>query len=224
MTAAPLLPEIRIEERRVRRERARAFLERDRLMAAYALADIDRRDRERARWWLARREATKSSRASLVVEVLPFRPCFATGDSEGLSRRSSATASRSRASSSRHRRPGASRDRERVPLRARRADAAGWRWPSSTFRPRVTHGGHAPRAGARRRRRSTSMETRRARYFTPRRARARDLLRRVHRQTLVVRRGHARALRGCRHRGRRQRAHAARVSRSRHGDHRAPPP
>jgi len=40
MTAAPSLPEIKIDAHASAAE-ARAFLERDRLMAAYALADID---------------------------------------------------------------------------------------------------------------------------------------------------------------------------------------
>lgn len=83
MTAAPLLPEIRIDER-ASVEETRAFLERDRLMAAYALADLDPDSGDRARWWLARREG-EAVACVLLVEMLPFRPCFATGDSEGLS-------------------------------------------------------------------------------------------------------------------------------------------
>ena len=83
MTAAPLLPQIRIDERASVAE-TRAFLERDRLMAAYALADLDPESGDRARWWLARREG-EAVACVLLVEMLPFRPCFATGDSEGLS-------------------------------------------------------------------------------------------------------------------------------------------
>jgi hypothetical protein len=82
MTAAPLLPEIEIEEQ-VPADRVRAFLERDRLMAAYALADLDAADVERARWWVASRE-DEAVAAALVVEALPFRPCFATGETEAL--------------------------------------------------------------------------------------------------------------------------------------------
>jgi RimJ/RimL family protein N-acetyltransferase len=82
MTAAPLLPEIEIEEQ-VPADRVRAFLERDRLMAAYALADLDAADIERARWWLASR-GEEPVAAALVVEALPFRPCFATGETEAL--------------------------------------------------------------------------------------------------------------------------------------------
>lgn len=83
MTAAPLLPQIRIDERASIAE-TRAFLERDRLMAAYALADLDPESGDRARWWLARREG-EAVACVLLVEMLPFRPCFATGDSAGLS-------------------------------------------------------------------------------------------------------------------------------------------
>ena len=82
MTAAPLLPEIQIDEQ-VPPERLRAFLERDRLLAAYALADLDATDVERARWWLARR-GEEPVAAALVVEALPFRPCFAIGETEAL--------------------------------------------------------------------------------------------------------------------------------------------
>src|SRR6266540_238376 len=82
MTAAPLLPEIKVEEQPPA-ERARAFLERDRLMAAYALADIDAAEIERARWWTATRDG-ETTACVLVVEALPFRPCFATGETEAL--------------------------------------------------------------------------------------------------------------------------------------------
>lgn len=82
MTAAPLLPEIRVDEQ-VPPERLRAFLERDHLLAAYALADLDATDFERARWWLARR-GDEPVAAALVVEALAFHPCFAIGESEAL--------------------------------------------------------------------------------------------------------------------------------------------
>ena len=55
MTAAPSLPEIKIDAH-ASADEARAFLERDRLMAAYALADIDQPEIEGARWWIARRD------------------------------------------------------------------------------------------------------------------------------------------------------------------------
>src|SRR5438477_137558 len=55
MTAAPLLPEIKIDVH-TSAEEARAFLERDRILAAYALADIDQPDIEGSRWWAARRD------------------------------------------------------------------------------------------------------------------------------------------------------------------------
>ena len=82
MTAAPSLPEIKIDARASAAE-ARAFLEGDRLMAAYALADIDQPEIEGARWWIARREGEIAA-VVMVVEGLPFRPCFATGASDGL--------------------------------------------------------------------------------------------------------------------------------------------
>jgi RimJ/RimL family protein N-acetyltransferase len=82
MTAAPSLPEIKIDAH-ASADAARAFLERDRLMAAYALADIDQPEIEGARWWIARREGDIAA-VVLVVEGLPFRPCFATGASDGL--------------------------------------------------------------------------------------------------------------------------------------------
>jgi GNAT superfamily N-acetyltransferase len=82
MTAAPSLPEIKIDAH-ASADEARAFLERDRLMAAYALADIDQPEIEGARWWIARREGDIAA-VVLIVEGLPFRPCFATGASDGL--------------------------------------------------------------------------------------------------------------------------------------------
>jgi RimJ/RimL family protein N-acetyltransferase len=82
MTAAPSLPEIKIDAH-ASADEARAFLERDRLMAAYALADIDQPEIEGARWWIARRDGDIAA-VVLVVEGLPFRPCFATGASDGL--------------------------------------------------------------------------------------------------------------------------------------------
>jgi GNAT superfamily N-acetyltransferase len=82
MTAAPSLPEVKIDAH-ASADEARAFLERDRLMAAYALADIDQPEIEGARWWIARRDGDIAA-VVLVVEGLPFRPCFATGASDGL--------------------------------------------------------------------------------------------------------------------------------------------
>jgi RimJ/RimL family protein N-acetyltransferase len=82
MTAAPSLPEIKIDAH-ASADAARMFLERDRLMAAYALADIDQPEIEGARWWIARRDGDIAA-VVLIVEGLPFRPCFATGASDGL--------------------------------------------------------------------------------------------------------------------------------------------
>jgi hypothetical protein len=82
MTAAPLVPDIEIDERSSAEE-VRAFLERDRLLAAYALADLDPANVDAARWWVARRGRDVAA-AALLVEVLPFRPCFAMGEVEAL--------------------------------------------------------------------------------------------------------------------------------------------
>jgi RimJ/RimL family protein N-acetyltransferase len=61
----------------------RAFFERDRLIAAYALADLDPRNVDQSRWWVARR-GDDIVAAALLVEVLPFRPCFAMGEPGAL--------------------------------------------------------------------------------------------------------------------------------------------
>ena len=82
MTAAPLVPDIRIDERSSPEE-IRAFLETDRLLSAYALADLDPANVDTARWWVARRGHDVVA-AALLVDVLPFRPCFAMGEPEGL--------------------------------------------------------------------------------------------------------------------------------------------
>lgn len=82
MTAAPLVPDIRIEDRSPAAE-VRAFFEHDRLLAAYALADLDPANVDTARWWIGRRGRDVVA-AALLVEVLPFRPCFAMGQTEAL--------------------------------------------------------------------------------------------------------------------------------------------
>ena len=82
MTAAPLASEIKVDPGATADE-ARAFLEHDRLLAAYALADVDQPDLEGSRWWVARRDGEIRALA-LVVEGLPFRPCFAIGANEPL--------------------------------------------------------------------------------------------------------------------------------------------
>ena len=82
MTAAPSLPEIKVDAHAAAAD-AREFLERDRLMAAYALADIDQPDVEGSRWWVARRDGDVAA-VALVVVGLPFRPCFATGTPDAL--------------------------------------------------------------------------------------------------------------------------------------------
>jgi RimJ/RimL family protein N-acetyltransferase len=61
----------------------RAFFERDRYIAAYALADLDPDNVDQSRWWVARR-GDDIVAAALLVEVLPFRPCFAMGEAQAL--------------------------------------------------------------------------------------------------------------------------------------------
>src|SRR5258708_27734198 len=82
MTAAPRLPEIHVEEQAAP-GRVREFCAQDRLLTAYALADLDAADVERARWWTATRDDHVIA-AALVVEALAFKPCFASGDAEAL--------------------------------------------------------------------------------------------------------------------------------------------
>ncbi|MBI2774173.1 MAG: GNAT family N-acetyltransferase, partial [Chloroflexi bacterium] len=82
MTAAPLVPALRVDQQASPAE-VHAFFERDRLLAAYALADLDPANVKDCRWWVARREDVIVA-AALLVHVLPFRPCFAMGEAEGL--------------------------------------------------------------------------------------------------------------------------------------------
>jgi ribosomal protein S18 acetylase RimI-like enzyme len=82
MTAAPSLPEIKVDPRAPAAD-ARAFLERDRVMAAYALADIDQPELEATRWWVARRDGEVHATV-VIVQGLPFRPCFALGAGDAL--------------------------------------------------------------------------------------------------------------------------------------------
>src|SRR4029078_13253809 len=84
ITAAPLMPEIHIAEQ-VPASGVRTYFSQDRLLNAYALADLDGADVEVARGWTASRANTIVA-AALVVEALAFRPCFATGDGEALTR------------------------------------------------------------------------------------------------------------------------------------------
>ncbi len=65
MTAAPLVPEIRVDDR-ASQDDIRSFFERDRLLSAYALADLDRANIDTARWWVARRERDVVAAALLV--------------------------------------------------------------------------------------------------------------------------------------------------------------
>jgi len=82
MTAAPLMPAIDLDASATAAD-VRAFFGRDRLIAAYALADLDPENIDQSRWWIARRGEDIVA-AALLVEVLPFRPCFAMGESQAL--------------------------------------------------------------------------------------------------------------------------------------------
>ncbi|MHB8630381.1 MAG: GNAT family N-acetyltransferase [Candidatus Limnocylindria bacterium] len=82
MTAAPLMPAIDLDASATAAD-VRAFFGRDRLLAAYALADLDPENIDQSRWWIARRGEDIVA-AALLVEVLPFRPCFAMGESQAL--------------------------------------------------------------------------------------------------------------------------------------------
>src|SRR5258708_9686727 len=82
MTAAPLMPEIEIDQHATAAD-ARAFFERARLRAAYALGELDPEKVDQSRWWVGRRGGEIVA-AALLVEVLPFRPCFAMGDTQAL--------------------------------------------------------------------------------------------------------------------------------------------
>src|SRR5256714_14260065 len=52
-------------------------------MAAHAWADIDQPEEGGGGWWIPRRDGEIAA-VVMVVEGLPFRPCFATGASDGL--------------------------------------------------------------------------------------------------------------------------------------------
>jgi RimJ/RimL family protein N-acetyltransferase len=135
MTAAPVSPDIQIDPDASAAE-VRAFFERDRLIAAYALADLDPENVDRSRWWIARR-GDEITAAALLVEVLPFRPCFAMGEPDSLAElfRDGLTETRLILA---------------TPPRGRQAIEASYRFERvdvmdrmvvglATFRPRVTH-------------------------------------------------------------------------------------
>lgn len=135
MTAAPLLPEIQVDPSAAADD-VRRFFEGDRLMAAYALADLDPDNVDRARWWVTRREEEITA-AALLVEVLPFRPCFAMGDTESLAElfRTGVTEPRLIVATPPHGRPAieASYRFERTDVMHRMVVRL------DTFRPRVRH-------------------------------------------------------------------------------------
>src|SRR5260221_451149 len=82
MTAAPLLPEIHVEEQAAP-ARVREFFARAPLLTATPPADCGAAAVERARWWTATRDDQVIA-AALVVEALAFKPCFASGEAEAL--------------------------------------------------------------------------------------------------------------------------------------------
>src|SRR5438105_15326013 len=82
MTAAPLMPEIELDPHASAAD-VRAFFARDRLIAAYALADLDPRNVDQSRWWVARRVGDIVA-AVLLGEVLPRPPCFAMREPQAL--------------------------------------------------------------------------------------------------------------------------------------------
>ncbi len=82
MTAAPLMPDIHVDET-ASADDVRAYFGHDRLLSAYALADLDPENVDAARWWVARR-GREIAAAALLVEIMPFRPCFAMGETDAL--------------------------------------------------------------------------------------------------------------------------------------------
>lgn len=74
---------VRLEvDRRVSRAEMAEFLGRDRLLTAYALADLDPAYVSGARWWLARRDGAPVAGALAMLD-LSFRPLFLVGDARG---------------------------------------------------------------------------------------------------------------------------------------------
>src|SRR3954469_3837031 len=67
----------------VDRSQLRAFLERDRLLAAYAICDLDEREFQRARWGIATRGEEV---IALAVEYggLSPQPLFVMGADDGI--------------------------------------------------------------------------------------------------------------------------------------------
>ena len=135
MTAAPLMPDIEIDPRAPAAD-VRAFFERDRILAAYALADLDPENVDQTRWWIARRDDTIVA-AALLVEVLPFRPCFAMGETESLAEifRNGLTEARLILATPPNGRPAIE-----ASYRFERIDVMNRMWvKADAFRPRVSH-------------------------------------------------------------------------------------
>lgn len=82
MSAATTLAPLGIL-RRFPREEAASFFARDRLLCAYAIADLDRANVAAARWWVAHRAGVPVA-AALVVLDLGIRPLFLYGEPRGV--------------------------------------------------------------------------------------------------------------------------------------------
>ena len=135
MTAAPLMPDIELDPHASAAD-VRAFFERDRILAAYALADLDPENVDQSRWWIARRDDTIVA-AALLVEVLPFRPCFAMGETESLAEifRNGLTEARLILATPPNGRPAIE-----ASYRFERIDVMNRMWvKADAFRPRVSH-------------------------------------------------------------------------------------
>ena len=78
---AAAAPPLEIDRRASRAEMA-DFLGRDRLLTAYALADLDPAYVNGARWWVARRDGAAVAGALVMLEA-SFRPVFVMGDARG---------------------------------------------------------------------------------------------------------------------------------------------
>src|SRR5436309_1048537 len=128
-----------------------------------------------------------------------------------LSRRHPRTANRRGDAAARPARGG-----ERVPLRARREDAPHGRVGRDV--PTAPHPWRPASWAGAARRRDRSLRPCLAHLLHRGTTRARDLLRRVHRDDARVRRRHARPLAPFEHRSGRERSHAHRIPRPRHGD------
>jgi ribosomal protein S18 acetylase RimI-like enzyme len=75
-----------VAEQTTDRDLIRGFLQRDRILAAYALADLEDRDPGRARWGIARAEGESGEVVALVLEYggPSPQPLFVVGRDDGI--------------------------------------------------------------------------------------------------------------------------------------------